>query len=81
MTCISGFNCYNIDMKQEKDYNNDIEKLKEMVENSLKSDCSCINDNQYSYNYNSHNRNKEIIDDRDRYIGVDNFTANGILVK
>ena len=79
MTCMSGCSCYNVDMNKEKDYNNNMEKLKEMVENSLKDNYSRINDNQY--NYNSHNGDKEIIDDRDRYIGVDNFTANGIFVK
>lgn len=68
-------------MNKEKNYNNDIERLKEMVENSLKCSSCSNNDNQYSYNYNSHNCNKEIIDDRDRYIGIDNFTANGIFVK
>ena len=81
MSCINSFSCYNVGMNKEKDYNNDIEKLKEMVENSLKCNSSSKNDSQYSYNYNSHNWNKEIIDDRDRYIGIDNFTANGIFVK
>ena len=29
MTCISSFSCYNVDMNKEKDYNNNISKVKE----------------------------------------------------
>ena len=64
----------------KKDNGDNIEKLKEMIENALKSDCSCIHDNQHSDYHIFYNREREIINDRDRYIGVDNFTAKGIKV-
>ena len=68
MTCINSFSCYNIDMNKEKDYNNDIEKLKEqdkiIIENS--DTFKMTEEHNYSILENDKNDNYSNIDGTDR---------------
>ena len=60
MTCISSFSCYNVDMNKEKDYNNNISKVKECNNKNDKKGTDfqmkeehnyCVIENQQENNY------------------------------